>query len=153
MQKPEGYGCFRLLCGALAVLLTACSSGGRQYSAMEESLTLEVLPNSSKLFVYRLAAPADSQSLVQVYHPGNLAAASRQRQTEPLGESALRKLRRDAERAIQLTGYCREGFMELDHRLSHQLLWLKGECRESANAQEAERYAQPSQVAIPAPES
>ena len=142
-----------VLTWALALFLTACSSGGRHYGAMEESLTLEVLPNSSKLFVYRLAAPQNSQSLVQVYHPGNLGTANRERQAEPLGEAALRKLRRDAERAIQLTGYCREGFMELDHRLSRRLLWLKGECRESADAQELERYAQPSQVTIPSPES
>jgi len=153
MQQPGGYGYFGVLAWALVLFLTACSSSGRHYGAMEESLTLEVLPNRSKLFVYRLAASAESPSLVQVYQPGNLASVNRQRRSEPLGEAALRKLRRDAERAIRLTGYCREGFMELDHRLSHQLLWLKGECRESASAQELERYAQPSQVTIPTPES
>lgn len=153
MQQPGGYGYFRALALAAALLVAACSSGGRHYGAMEESLTLEVLPNSSKLFVYRLAAPIDSPSLVQVYQPGNLGTTNRQRHVEPLGEDVLRRLRLDAERAVQLTGYCREGFMELDHRLSHQLLWLKGECRESATAKEAKRYAQPSQVAIPTPES
>jgi len=153
MRKPGELGYFWVLAWSLVFFLTACSSGGRHYSAMEESLTLEVLPNRSKLFVYRVAAPAKSPALVQVYHPGNLEAARRQRQAEPLGEAALRKLRRDAERAIELTGYCREGFLELDHRLSRQLLWLKGECRESADAQELERYAQPSQVPIPSPES
>lgn len=136
-----------LVCSALA----GCSSGGRHYGGLEETLSIDVRPNTSKLFVYQLEAPDGRQRpLVQVYRSPK--EVSEHRRQEPLGDRAYRQLRSDAERAVTLTGYCREGFLELDYRLSRSEMWLRGECREGATEADQARFADRSRLPIPRPE-
>lgn len=130
------------------LLLAACSSGGRHYHGFQETLSIEVLPNTSKLFVYRLTMPESMRRpLVQVYDSPK--EASQHRRREPLGESAYRRLRADAERALRVTGYCREGFLELDYRLSYEEMWMRGECKEGASEKDQERFAERESLPIP----
>ncbi|WP_341937433.1 hypothetical protein [Marinimicrobium sp. C2-29] len=139
-----------LMGAGLAVALMGCSTG-RHFASLDETLSIEVLPNTSKLFVYRLSSPDDRRrNLVEVYRsPGE---ARQHRTTEPLGDRAHRYLRRNTERALELTGYCREGFLELDYRLSHEQMWLRGECREGATDADIDRFAEQNELKIPEPD-
>lgn len=138
--------CLALVAGLL--LLVGCSSGGRHYGSLKETLSIEILPNTSKQFTYRLTMPdAMRRPLVQVYESSKEAAQHRRR--EPLGRAAYRDLREDAERAVTATGYCREGFLELDYRLSREEMWFRGECREGATAKDQERFAGRSTLPVP----
>ncbi len=135
----------------LSILLVGCSSGGRHYGGLKETLSIDVRPNTSKLFVYQLEAPDGLQRpLVQVYRSPKEVSEHRRR--EPLGDRAYRQLRSDAERAVALTGYCREGFLELDYRLSRAEMWLRGECREGATEADQTRFAERTELPIPQPE-
>lgn len=130
------------------LLLAACSSGGRHYHGFQETLSIEVLPNTSKLFVYRLSMPESMRRpLVQVYDSPK--EASQHRRREPMGESAYRRLRADTERAVRVTGYCREGMLELDYRLSYEEMWMRGECKEGATEQDQERFAERAELPVP----
>ncbi|WP_157209893.1 hypothetical protein [Marinimicrobium agarilyticum] len=130
------------------LLLAACSSGGRHYHGFQETLSIEVLPNTSKLFTYRLSMPESMRRpLVQVYESPKEAAQHRRR--EPLGESAYRQLRADTERAVRVTGYCREGILELDYRLSYEEMWMRGECKEGATEKDRERFAERARLPVP----
>lgn len=133
----------------LLVALVGCSSSGRHFSSLEETLSIQVMPNTSKLFVYQLTIPeGQRRNLVQVYRsPGE---ASQHRRTEPMSERSYRYLRQNTERALALTGYCRDGFMELDYRLSREDMWLRGECREGANQSDLNRFADRETLRIPA---
>ncbi|WP_347330667.1 hypothetical protein [Marinimicrobium locisalis] len=145
----NGFGfCKGMLVVLPLLLVVGCSSGGRHYSALQETLSIEILPNTSKQFVYRLAIPeAMRRPLVQVYDSPK--EASQHRQREPLGEPAYRRLKKDTKRAVQVTGYCREGFLELDYRLSYEEMWMRGECREGATEKDRERFAGRDTLSIP----
>ncbi|UZJ43316.1 hypothetical protein OOT55_11705 [Marinimicrobium sp. C6131] len=135
----------------IGTLLIGCSSGGRHYGGLKETLSIDLRPNNSKLFVYQLDVPdARQRPLVQVYRSPKDVTEHRRR--EPLGSREYRQLRSDAERAVTLTGYCREGFLELDYRLSRAEMWLRGECREGATEDDRNRFAERSQLPIPQPE-
>lgn len=142
---------FGLVTGMVAflpLLLAACSSGGRHYHGFQETLSIDILPNTSKQFVYRLTMPESMRRpLVQVYDSPK--EASQHRRREPLGEDAYRRLRADTERAVRVTGYCREGMLELDYRLSHEEMWMRGECKEGASEQDLERFAERAQLSVP----
>ncbi len=135
----------------VCVVLAGCSSGGRHYGGLKETLSIDVRPNTSKLFVYQLDAPDGRQRpLVQVYRSPKDVTEHRRR--EPLGDRAYRQLRSDAERAVTITGYCRDGFLELDYRLSRAEMWLRGECREGATEADQARFADRTTLPIPEPE-
>lgn len=136
--------------GALAVvLLVGCSSSGRHFTSLDESLAIQIMPNTSKLFVYSLSAPEGMRrNLVQIYSSPD--DASQHRRREPEGERSYRRLRQNAERAVRATGYCREGFLQLDYRMSRDDLWLRGECREGATEEDLERFAGLDELVVPA---
>lgn len=133
----------------LALALGACSTGGRQFGQMIESLEVDLRDNGSKLFVYRLEHPyADNTSRARVYRSaGDTPQREQPRDLE--GRRTYLQLQRNTERALQQTGYCREGYFELDRRMSSTVLWLRGECREGASEEDRERFARKETLAIP----
>lgn len=148
MAKGTGRWFIAAMLGAV---LLGCTVGGRHHSELQETLSIDIRPNASKLFVYQLRAPeGEHRPLVKVYRTS--AQVSEHRRREPLGNREYRQLRRDTERAVTLTGYCREGFLELDYRLSRAEMWYRGECRESATAEDRARFAGQGQLPIPQPE-
>ena len=136
---------------ALMLTLPGCSSGGRHFDGWEEALEIDVRANDSKLFIYRLASPHGGRPLVEVYR--STRAQDRTPRHEPMDARALEGLRKDADTAVSATGYCREGFLMLDYRLSHVESWLRGECREGATEADRKRFADKTQLVIPEPES
>ncbi len=139
----------RLLALMIIPLLAAgCSMGGRYHGALDERLEVELLDNGSKLFVYRLER-------LEALDPGRIRVDRGRKgfhQQEPMelpGRSAYRHLQNDTERVLKLTGYCREGYLELDRRLSTQVLWIKGECRESATQADREKFGGRQELPLP----
>ncbi len=132
----------------VALLSAACSMGGRYHGALDESLEIDLLDNGSKLFVYRLER-------LDAIDPGKIRIdrgrnrPSREQPLEPPGRRAYRHLQNDTERALEATGYCREGYLELDRRLSTQVLWIKGECRETATRADRERFGGREELSLP----
>jgi hypothetical protein len=131
-----------LLVLGIVLLLGACAGPGRNYvkNEMQETLEVEILPNTSKMFVYRLRWPDE-------YIPNHVQVATVGSNPEPpkrggvdVGRSTPERLFEDASYVVQQSGYCREGFFELDRSISRYHLWLKGECKESASEADRKRF-------------
>ena len=135
---------WRLVQGVLVVLLGCgygCAGPGENYikSDMAETLEIEILPNTSKMFVYRLRAP-------QGEAPGGafIARTPNDRRPEQPGVRVNRntpeRLLENAQFVVAKLGYCREGFFEVDRNLSPYNLWLKGECKEGASDADKQKF-------------
>jgi hypothetical protein len=131
-----------ILLAAAGALLLACSSPGRNYtgSSLEETLEVEILPNTSKMFVYRLRLPEDRMPEdVRVERGGPSGSDGR---GINIGRGTTERLHENATFVVQQMGYCREGFLEIDSSASRFNLWLKGECKEGATEEDRKKFGQ-----------
>ena len=143
MPSPRLLGCL-VVASALLSLLAACSTPGRSFteSTMQETLDIEILPNTSKMFVYRLRWPeSEIPGLVHVERGATL-----REQPNPggvqVGRSTQERLRENAAYVVKRMGYCREGFLEIDSSSSRYHLWLKGECKEGATDADKQQFGE-----------
>jgi len=126
------------LCG----LLVACSTPGRSYtdSKMVETLEIEILPNTSKMFVYRLRLPEDHMPNGVRIERGGFQSADNERGGISVGGSTPKRLLENAGYVVEHMGYCREGFLEIDSSVSQYNLWMKGECKEGATEDDRKKF-------------
>lgn len=136
---------------ALLLLLSACSSQpGRNYTetGLQETLETDILTDTSKMFTYRLRMPEGAI-------PSHVRVAEGSRRTAPPGagieinRNTGRRLLENASHVTGTLGFCREGFLTLDHSISRYHLWLKGECREGATAEDIERFGRKNTLQMP----
>lgn len=123
-------------------LLAACSSPGRSYtdSKMVETLEVEIMPNTSKMFVYRLRLPeAQMPNGVRVER-GGFQRGDDERGGIAVGSSTPKRLIENAGYVVEHMGYCREGFLEIDSSVSQYNLWMKGECKEGATEDDKKKF-------------
>lgn len=122
--------------------LNACNNSGRSYvkSEMVETLEVEIRPDTSKMFTYRLRWP---EALI----PNHIRVANSSGFSRPVeqggisvGRDTYERLLRNAAYVVESSGYCREGFLELDRSMSRYHLWLKGECKEGATAADQQKF-------------
>lgn len=134
-------------CGLLVilglVLLAGCSSSGRSYvkSEMAETLEVEILPNTSKMFTYRLRWPEEHiPSHIQVSRSGSDTRRDFAQGGVELGRNTHERLLENTAYVVEHSGYCREGFFELDRSISRYHLWVRGECKDSASAADQQAF-------------
>jgi len=123
-------------------LLVACSSSGRNYtdSKLQETLETEILPNTSKMFIYRLRLPDDQQPNSVRVERGGFRTGDDNRGGVSIGASTPKRLIENAGYVVQQMGYCREGFLEIDSSVSPYNLWMKGECKEGATEEDKKKF-------------
>lgn len=126
------------LCG----LLVACSTPGRSYtdSKMQETLEIEILPNTSKMFVYRLRVPEDQMPNAVRIERGGFQRGDDMRGGIAVGGSTPKRVLENAGYVVEHMGYCREGFLEIDSSASQYNLWVKGECKEGATEEDQKKF-------------
>ncbi len=125
-----------LILAALVTLVGGCGTAGRSYveTAMVETLEVEILPNTSKMFTYRLRWPEEHiPSHVRVERGGGNPAREFQHGGVDVGRSTYERLLENTAYVVERAGYCREGFFELDRSISRYHLWIRGECKEGAS--------------------
>lgn len=126
-----------LVCG----FAVACSTPGRSYtdSNMLETLEVEILPNTSKMFVYRLRLPDEKMPTgVRIERAG--VSRSDDMRGIAIGGSTQQRLVENTGYVVAQMGYCREGFLTIDSSVSQYNLWLKGECKEGASTADKEKF-------------
>ncbi|MGM8226120.1 hypothetical protein ACSV5M_06025 [Cellvibrio sp. ARAG 10.3] len=148
-QFPRSAVLAVLLLG-LSVLLGGCGTPGRSYAktGMQETLEINILRNNSKMFVYRLKWPDDAI-------PNHIRVARHSGPNQPrtvggvdINRNTYERLQQNAAYVVKHMKYCREGFIELDRSISRYHLWLKGECKESANATDRQQFAERDVLAV-----
>ena len=141
-DKGERMNKHRILILA-ALLLGGCSTNdGRSYveTDMTETLEVEILPNTSKMFTYRLRWPEELiPSHINVARRGSDPGREFAQGGVDLGRNTYDRLLTNTAYAVEQAGYCREGFFELDRSISRYHLWVRGECKDGAT--EADRQA------------
>ena len=133
-----------LVAGLILVngLLAACSSPGRSYtdSKLQETLETEILPNTSKMFVYRLRLPDDQQPNAVRIERGGFQTGNDNRGGVAIGSATPKRLIENAGYVVKQMGYCRDGFLEIDSSVSQFNLWVKGECKEGASEEDIKKF-------------
>ena len=132
-----------VLIGAGLLGLNGCGTSGRSFvdTGMAETLEVEILPNTSKMFTYRLRWPEESiPNHIQVARSGGSKPGQDfARGGVDMGRSTYDRLLENTAYVVEHAGYCRDGFFELDRSISRYHLWVRGECKDSAS--DADRQA------------
>lgn len=126
-----------------AILLVGCGTAGRSYveTEMAETLEVEILPNTSKMFTYRLRWPEESiPNHIRVARGGTNPGQDFARGGVDVGRGTYEKLLENTAYVVEHSGYCREGFFELDRSISRYHLWVRGECKDSATAADQQSF-------------
>jgi hypothetical protein len=109
---------------------------------MQETLDIEILPNTSKMFVYRLRWPEGSRNDIHVARGATFQREGRSRGGVELNRSSEQRLRENAAYVVNDMGYCREGILVIDSSLSQFHLWVKGECKEGATEEDRKKFGE-----------
>lgn len=123
---------------AMVVSVDGCGTAGRSYveTEMVETLEVEILPNTSKMFTYRLRWPEDHiPNHIRVDRGGGGdARRDFQRGGVDIGRGTYERLLENTAYVVEHSAYCRDGFFELDRNISRYHLWVRGECKDGATA-------------------
>ncbi len=125
------------------MLLVGCSTAGRSYveTEMAETLEVEVLPNASKMFTYRLRWPEESiPNHIRVARGGTNPRQEFAKGGVDVGRGTYERLLENTAYVVEHSGYCRDGFFELDRSISRYHLWVRGECKDSATTADQQSF-------------
>lgn len=127
---------------AVAILLSACSSAPSN-QGLQESFSTRIYPNDSKVFRYEFSRGDKTHPLIPYDQSGGFTDGRRVYSAAELRNKNTRALQSGAERKVQESGYCREGFFVLDSLVSYSGASLRGECKEAASEADKNRYPNP----------
>lgn len=125
------------------ILLVGCGTAGRSYveTEMAETLEVEILPNTSKMFIYRLRWPEESiPNHIRVARGGTNPGQDFAKGGVDVGRGTYEKLLENTAYVVENSGYCRDGFFELDRSISRYHLWVRGECKDSATTADQQAF-------------
>jgi len=134
-----------LIISLILFMVAGCSNNGRSYTdtSMAETLEMEIMPNASKMFTYRLRWPeASITSPRQVARNGNRPGREFARGGVDVGRGSYDRLLANTAYVVERSGYCRDGFFELDRSISRYHLWVRGECKDSASDEDRNIFSE-----------
>lgn len=115
----------------VACSMTSSISGGQR------TLSITLMPDGSKQFVHQIAFRRDTRNDARIMN----STMSRERTSRRTpSERDYKALQKNTGEVVALAGYCRQGYLELDYRLSINVFWLRGECREAASAADIKHF-------------
>ncbi|GGY78361.1 hypothetical protein GCM10011613_23750 [Cellvibrio zantedeschiae] len=135
-----------VVCGCLV----ACGTPGRSYTdtKLVETLEIEIMPNTSKMFVYRLRLPEDRIANGVKVERGGFQRGDVDRGGVPISSSTPKRLLENTGYVVERLGYCREGFLEIDSSVAPYNLWMKGECKEGATEEDKKKFGTKQTLAV-----
>ncbi|HHL31310.1 MAG TPA: hypothetical protein ENJ41_01905 [Oceanospirillales bacterium] len=131
-----------------ALSLSACGSNSarRQGSMPKEIFVTYIKPNGSKVFNYSLIKRMPSQGQMgkgmgKGMH-GGMGGMKGGKKPDMNKMKAQMQAKATKKLGLKLaeSGYCREGYMELDSFFERGHVTIKGECNDSATAQDREKF-------------
>lgn len=137
----------RILClSAITIAVSGCQNKPTRPEPIERFIT-NITEDGGKFFVYSLEMPRPKKAR----EPGMMRRPPRDgRGMSPGGNPGMshkrsgsaNKLDKLLEETLEETGFCREGFFELERQqgLGGPLASIRGECREGASADDREKF-------------
>lgn len=151
-SKSKYFGQVRLVLSLLTLLVGVACSGNQKNDLPQGYLATHIFDNGSKQFVYTVDLSDPVSRARGNGRPGNIAGNVQGSSNRGLsagvsagtgsrggGKGRGRQQSRDGllvaslEAELKRTGYCREGFMELDRMTEPSQTFIKGECMEPAS--------------------
>ncbi|MBM7070476.1 hypothetical protein JQC92_00210 [Shewanella sp. 202IG2-18] len=146
MLPRSGYKALLLV--IVAALIAGCSSTKTAEEQTEslrgrvkDSFSTEVKDNGLKLFTYKAWKVRAQNALVHpLPHENRISNRKKSRRQLKKEYEAYKKREKDWELAVELglertlkqTGYCKNGFYELNRTVLHETVEIRGECKEGA---------------------
>jgi hypothetical protein len=127
-----------------SILMTACSSQSSR-SEPEEIFTTTITDDGSKIFVYTLISPK-AANRPQKGRDGSGRGGrggkggGGKRMAGANQADLSKKLEKGLDEKLATTGFCREGYLELDHYQSRGQSSIRGECHDPASAEDRVKF-------------
>ena len=136
---------------ALLLSLTACASNQWKSSEVEEVFVTDIKPSGLKIFNYSLtntmaqvsgnAKPSGSSKGNGKHGSGKGGGYGGVGGGKSTNESSMKPYFNDMlESKLKSSGYCREGYIELDSYFGRGQLKMRGECEEGATEEDQIKF-------------
>lgn len=132
---------------AIVAFVTACSSTPNT-QGIQENFVTQIYPNDSKVFRYEFSRGSKTQPLIPYDQSGGFTDGRKVYTAAELRSKNERQLQYGIERALEDTGYCRDGFFILDSLISYSGGSMRGECKEAASEIDKTQYPNPTAGAL-----
>lgn len=141
-----------VLISSLIFGVVACSGPNPKPKApkLTEHFTTQITENGSKMFDYSLVAQRpDGDRKGRGDGAGRRGPGGKNGEggrrggrggAEEMQEHIKREFYQKLQAKLEETGYCREGYMELDSEFSRRQSRVRGECRESSTDSDREKF-------------
>ncbi|MEZ9198618.1 hypothetical protein [Shewanella sp. 10N.286.54.B9] len=123
----------------LILLLSACSGTPElepeEFAGqLSDSFRTDIKSNGLKLFTYRAKLVIDSNAQQALPHEqrAKQKKRSRKRYQGPDLTAWTQKIEHGLSQTIEMTGYCREGYIEISRSIQYDRGSIRGECNEGA---------------------
>ncbi|QQX81981.1 hypothetical protein JK628_09295 [Shewanella sp. KX20019] len=132
----------------LILLLSACSGTSEIVpeefvGQLTDSFKTDIKNNGLKLFTYR-AKLVQSSNAQQIPLPHEQRASqkkrSKKRYQAPDLTAWTQKIEHGLSQTIAMTGYCREGYIEISRSIQYDRGSIRGECKEGATEKDIARF-------------
>ncbi|MCF1430522.1 MAG: hypothetical protein LPD71_12825 [Shewanella sp.] len=128
-----------LLTGTLLVACGASPSPEKYAGKIRDQLTIDIKDNSLKLFTYR-ATLALPPTLSRARPQSQQEAIKIAKQMQDAREEFEAQFELGLARTLEMTGYCRKGYLELFRMVEADRGELRGECNEGATPEDVRRF-------------
>ncbi|WP_223296257.1 hypothetical protein [Shewanella halifaxensis] len=133
----------------LSTLLSACSSQPdiepeKFAGQVSDSFRTDIKSNGLKLFTYRailtMATPQNQTLPHEVRSNQKKRSRSKQRYQGPDLTMWTEKIEHGLQQTIKMTGYCKEGYIELSRTIQYDRGTIRGECNDGADEADVAKF-------------
>ena len=113
---------------------------------VKDRLKTDIRSNGTKLFTYKAKLASSSDSIDQMPHQQRVEQAkwskrSRSRPYEVDLTDWTQQIELGLSKTLDMTGYCREGYMELSRHIEADRGEIRGECNEGATQADRDKFS------------
>ena len=127
--------------GAVTLLLSGCVSGPPEPPVHTDVFATQIKDNDAKIFGFSmLTGPAHDEAPDGGQRPLRADKSKSPRGGADNYEQKMTLLHNRVEQKLAETGYCRQGYIEIDTYETDQRIHLMGECNESATTADKNQF-------------
>ena len=125
--------------------LSACANHSKRKPDLEERFITEITQSNLKLFTYSVSIKASGKQ-----RPNRSSKEARKGEGRMPDRSRMQdRMRKKMEEGLlvklEQTGYCREGYIELNSSIGRGESFIRGECQEGATDEDRAKFSYNSQ--------
>ena len=110
---------------------------------VKDRLKTDIRSNGIKLFTYKAKLASSNDSIDQLPHQQRMEQAKRSKRSRPYEVDLTdwtQQIELGLSKTLEMTGYCREGYMELSRLIEVDRGEIRGECNEGATQADRNKF-------------